>query len=83
MAPDIPDRQQPEEAEPLSSPHSIKSESDFNVDPIPVIYTLKEGFSNEQVPVIQARHPSAGYAVFLLSKIELGDIWFGQAKTHR
>ena len=83
MAPDISDRRPPEEGEPLSSPRSIKSEHDFDVDPIPVICTLKEGLSNEQVPAVQARHPSVGCAVFPLNRIELGDIWSGQAKTHR
>ena len=83
MAPDTSDRRQSEEVEPLSSPRSIKLEHDFDVDPIPVICTFKEGHSNEQVPAVQARHPSVGYAVFPLNRIELGDIWFGQTKIHR
>ena len=48
-----------------------------------MICTLKDGSSTEQVPAVRANHPTVGIAVFPLSRIELGDVWFGRSKTDR
>ena len=83
MAEETFDRRFVEESEPLSSPCSTRSEPGFDIGATPVICTLKDGSSTEQVPAVRANHPTVGIAVFPLSRIELGDVWFGRSKTDR
>ena len=69
-----------EEEGPLSSPRSVGSEPNFEIAPLPVICTRKDGSSPEMIPAVRANHPSMGSAIFPLNRIELGDIWYGKAK---
>ena len=68
---------------PSHSPSPASSQASFIVAPVPVICTAKVGNTEEQVPAVKASHPTAGFALFPLNRLEVGDVWFGEAQAQR
>ena len=83
MASESQDHTVSEGDEPLTSPRSVQSETNFDIAPLPVVCIRRDGSSSERIPAIKANHPSVGVAVFPLNRIELGDIWYGKAKLSK
>ena len=83
MSTPLPDSRSREEVEILLSPRDTPSESSFDVDPIPVVCTPKDSSSQERIPAVRACHPSLGFVLFPLNRIELGEVWFGTSRIKR
>ena len=65
----------------LLSPREEQAEISFSIDPTPVICTSLQTTTPDRVPAVRANHPTFGHVLFPLNRLELGDVWYGQAQT--